>query len=192
MTIGIKKVDRNVKLTFWERLYIPEILRGMGITLRHFFYNMAGFFAELAGGRSKRRIMTMYYPEEKPETPPSYRGRPVLVARDEDGVEKCVACGLCEAVCPAHCISIIGAERENGERYPESYILDGSRCIFCGLCEEACPKEAIVMSGEYFDICDYDRSRMVYDKKALLRPESALEKRLEVIRERYFNKDRYE
>jgi len=190
MAITVKKVKREASLTFWERLYIPEILRGMGITLRHFFSNITGLLQEVVGGRKKRRIMTLYYPEEVPVPPPAYRGRPVLVARG-DGTEKCVACGLCEIACPAHCITIIGGERENGERYPVSYTLDGSRCIFCGFCEEACPKEAIVMSGEWQNICEYDRSNMLYDKKALLRPERELSRRLTVIREKYFKKDKY-
>jgi len=185
MTIGVKKVDRNVELTFWEKMYVPEIIRGMYITLRHFFINLYGYVMELFGGRKYRKTMVLYYPEEQPDVPPAYRGRPVLV-QGGDGDEKCVACGLCEVACPAKCISIVGAERNNGERYPLTYVLDGSRCIFCGLCEEACPKEAIVMSGEWQDICEYDRSKMIYNKEELLRPESKLETRLNVIRAKYF------
>ncbi|VAX23388.1 NADH-ubiquinone oxidoreductase chain I, partial [hydrothermal vent metagenome] len=136
MPIGVKKVHRNAQLTIWEKLYIPEVLHGMSITLRHFAGNITGSVLELFGGPKHRKVMTIYYPEESLTPPPAYRGRPVLVVGD-NGLEKCVACGLCEAACPAHCISIVGAERNDLERYPLSYTLDGSRCIFCGLCEEA-------------------------------------------------------
>ncbi len=190
MATTVKKVNRSVDLTLWEKMYIPEILRGMSITLKHFAVNLLGNALEVFGGRRERKIQTLYYPEELPNVPIAYRGRPVLVA-DENGLEKCVACGLCEVACPANCISIIGAERGDGERYPVSYILDGSRCIFCGLCEEACPKEAIVMSGEWQDICEYDRAKMIYTKEDLLRSEKSLKKRIKVLREKYFNKGRY-
>lgn len=190
MATTVKKVNRNVELTFWERMYIPEMVRGMWTTMRHFAVNMGGFFMELLGGKRHRKIMTLYYPEEKPVVPPAYRGRPVLV-RGEDGLEKCVACGLCEAACPPQCISIVGGERENGDRYPLSYTLDGARCIYCGFCEEVCPKEAIVMSHDWTDLCQGDRTKMVYGKEELLYPERNLKKRLTLIRSKYFGEGRY-
>lgn len=192
MAITIKKIERGERLTLWERSYVPEIIRGMLITFRHFNKNMIGFFREhvFGGGRSARKIATLYYPEEQPNLPPAYRGRPVLV-RGDDGLEKCVACGLCEAACPPSCISIVGAERENGDRYPDTYILDGSKCIFCGFCEEVCPKEAIVMSDSWKELCTYDRTEMVYDKQTLLRPQASLAKRLEHIRNNSYSSDRY-
>ena len=125
-----------------------------------------------------------------PIVPVAYRGRPVLV-RSKNGIEKCVACGLCEAACPPNCISIIGGERPNGDRYPDSYVLDGSRCIFCGFCEEVCPKEAIVMSHDWKNLCEYNRSKMVYTKKELLYPERNLQKRFDVLRDKYFSAYRY-
>ncbi len=191
MPIGVKKVKRNAELTIWEKLYIPEVLHGMSITLRHFAQNITGSVLELFGGPKHRKVMTLYYPEESLIPPPAYRGRPVLVVGD-NGLEKCVACGLCEAACPAHCISIVGAERNELERYPLSYTLDGSRCIFCGLCEEACPKEAIVMSDEWRNICEYDRNKMIYSKEDLFRREGTLGKRLSVIRADYFGKSKYQ
>jgi NADH-quinone oxidoreductase subunit I len=190
MAITVKKVDRNVELTFWERMYIPEMTRGMFITWKHFFMNFAGLMMEIMGGKRYRKIATIYYPEETPPVPVAYRGRPVLV-RAESGLEKCVACGLCEVACPPHCISIVGGERENGDRYPISYTLDGSRCIFCGFCEEVCPKEAIVMSHDWKDLCTYDRSKMIYTKEDLLYPERNLKKRLSVIRDKYYSAYRY-
>ncbi|MBF0169518.1 MAG: NADH-quinone oxidoreductase subunit I [Nitrospinae bacterium] len=193
MAITIKKIERGPKLTLWERSFVPEILRGMWITSRHFFHNMKTLTQEFAlgGGRSKRSIMTLYYPEERPVTPVAYRGRPVLV-RGANGLEKCVACGLCEAACPPHCISIVGAERDNGDRYPTTYTLDGAKCIFCGRCEEVCPKEAIVMSDDWAELCTYDRGEMLYDKERLLRPEASLARRLAFLRNNAFSKARYQ
>jgi NADH-quinone oxidoreductase subunit I len=184
MAIGIKRLERRPSLTLWEKLYVPEIIRGIMITSKHFFVNFWGLILEMFGGRRHRKIFTLYYPEEKPVLPDAYRGRPVLV-QNEDGTEACVACGLCEAICPAKCIFILGAERPNGERYPETYELDGSRCIFCGLCEEACPKEAIVMSDEYQNLATYHREDMLFRKEQLLVPASKLQKRLNFIRKAY-------
>lgn len=181
-TLKAKKVRSHNNLTLWERLYIFEVARGLAITSRHFFTNLYGFVAPTQG--RKRKIPTVYYPEEKVALPDAYRGRPTLVAR-EDGTERCVACGLCEKICPAFAISIIGAERENGERYPISYTLDLSRCIFCGYCEEVCPKEAIVMSDQYEDLEVTQRGDLLYSKEQLLRPAAELEKRIAYIRRIY-------
>ncbi len=178
-----KKVRRNLDLTLWEKLYVPEIIRGMGITTKHFTSNMIGFVFSPKG--KKRSIFTVYYPEEKVTLPPAYRGRPVLVAK-EDGTEKCVACGLCEKMCPASAIKIVAAERENPEdRYPASYTLDMSRCVYCGYCEEVCPKEAIVMSAEYQGLADRSRTTMRYTKEQLLRSEESVKDRIEYIRRIY-------
>lgn len=185
------KVERSVTLTFWEKLYIPEIIRGLYTTAKHFFPNFFSVSnAYLRGKPEKRKIMTIYYPEEKPTIPEAYRGRPALV-KDTDGREKCVACGLCETACPSRCISIMGGIRDDGSRYPLTYHLDGSRCIFCGLCEEACPMEAIVMSHQYENLTEYDRRRMIYEKEALLVPSEELQKRLDFIRKRAFSKWNY-
>lgn len=174
-----KRVRKNIELTLWERLYIFEIIRGMHITSMHFFRNLFGFVIPPKG--RKRSIITVYYPEEKVTLPAAYRGRPVLVIR-EDGTEKCVACGLCEIICPASAISIVAEERENGDRYPSSYTLDMSRCVYCGYCEEVCPKEAIVMSAEYEGLAKRDRNNMRYAKEKLLRSENSVKGRIEYIR----------
>jgi NADH-quinone oxidoreductase subunit I len=177
-----KKVRKKIKLTLWERLYVFEVLRGMGITTKHFALNMIGFVIPPKG--KKRSIFTVYYPEEKVTLPAAYRGRPVLVM-GQDKTEKCVACGLCEKMCPASAISIVGGERANGDRYPMSYSLDMSRCVYCGYCEEVCPKEAIVMSAEYQGLAQWDRSLMRYSKEQLLRSEESVKGRLEYIRRIY-------
>ena len=181
-TLKPKKVRKEIELTFWEKLYLPEILRGLYITTKHFTANMIGFVVPPKG--KKRSIFTVYYPEEKVTLPPAYRGRPVLVMR-ADGTAKCVACGLCEKICTAKCITIVGGETESGERYPFSYTLDMARCVYCGYCEEVCPKEAIVMSAEYEGLADWDRNNMQYSKEKLLRSEESVKGRLEYIRRIY-------
>jgi len=174
-----KRVRKNIELTLWERLYIFEIIRGVTITTKHFVTNLIGFVLPPKG--EKRSIITVYYPDEKVTLPAAYRGRPVLVARD-NGTEKCVACGLCEKICPASAITIIAEERESGERYPASYTLDMSRCVYCGYCEEVCPKEAIVMSAEYEGLAKRDRNNLRYSKEMLLRSEKSVKDRIEYIR----------
>jgi NADH-quinone oxidoreductase subunit I len=177
-----KKVRKNIELTLWERLYVFEVARGIMITTEHFIKNMIGFVFSPKG--QKRRIPTVYYPEEKVTLPAAYRGRPVLVA-GQGGAEKCVACGLCEKICPACAITIVAAERDNRERYPESFTLDMARCVYCGYCEEVCPKEAIVMSAEYEGLAQTNRSLMRYSKEKLLRSEDNVKERIEYIRRIY-------
>lgn len=179
----VKKVRKNIELTLWERLYIPEIIRGMTITSKHFFVNMIGFLPGFRPAGKKRKIFTVYYPEEKFELPVAYRGMPVLV--EEEGVERCVACELCEVICPAKCIFIRPADRaDKKDRYPEVFELDVSRCVVCGFCEEVCPVEAIVMSDE-LELANLDRRKMVLQKKDILRSVKTVEKRLNYIREIY-------
>ena len=118
--------------------------------------------------------VTQQYPEEHYVPYPRFRGRHVL-RRHENGLEKCVGCALCAAVCPAHCIRVIGAENteENrvseGERHAKVYEIHMLRCIFCGYCVEACPTEALGMSGEY-ELASFSREAQLYDKSRLLEP----------------------
>ncbi len=177
-----KRVRRSIDLTLWEKLYVFEVFRGLYITTKHFAVNMIGFVVPPKG--KKRSVFTVYYPEERVTLPPAYRGRPVLVMK-QDGSEKCVACGLCEKICPARAITIIAAERADGDRYPSSYTLDMSRCVYCGYCEEVCPKEAIVMSAEYEGLAETDRSCMQYPKEKLLRSEENVTGRIQYIRRIY-------
>ena len=113
-----------------------------------------------------RKRATVEYPDEKPYLPPRYRGR-IILSRDPDGEERCVACHLCSAVCPTDCISIQATEDENGRRYPEFFRINFSRCIFCGMCEEACPTYAIQLTPD-FEMSEYDRQNLVYEKEDLL------------------------
>ncbi len=109
---------------------------------------------------------TILYPEEKPKLPSRWRGR-IILSRDPDGKERCVACHLCSAVCPVDCIALQAAEDENGRRYPAFFRINFSRCIFCGLCEETCPTYAIQLTPDY-EMCEYDRQNLVYEKEDLL------------------------
>lgn len=109
---------------------------------------------------------TVQYPEEKPYLPPRWRGR-IVLTRDPDGEERCVACYLCAVACPVDCISLQATEEQDGRRYPEFFRINFSRCIFCGMCEEACPTYAIQLTPD-FEMSEYDRQNLVYEKEDLL------------------------
>ena len=113
-----------------------------------------------------RKRATIQYPEQKPYIPPRWRGR-IILSRDPDGGERCVACYLCAAVCPVDCISLQAAQDEHGRRYPEFFRINFSRCIFCGFCEEACPTYAIQLTND-FEMSEYNRQNLVYEKDDLL------------------------
>ena len=115
---------------------------------------------------SWRKRDTISYPEVKPYLPPRYRGR-IVLTRDPDGEERCVACNLCAVACPVACISLQKAEREDGRWYPEFFRINFSRCIFCGFCEEACPTNAIQLTPD-FELGEYNRQNLVYEKEDLL------------------------
>jgi NADH-quinone oxidoreductase subunit I len=127
-----------------------SILRSIWFTFLHAFH--------------KRE--TVLYPEVKPYLPPRYRGR-IALTRDPDGNERCVACNLCAAACPVDCISLEATEDEKGRRYPKYFRINFSRCIYCGFCEEACPTYAIQLLPD-FELAEYDRQNMVYEKENLL------------------------
>lgn len=113
-----------------------------------------------------RKPVTIQYPEQKRTPYPRYRAR-IVLTRDPDGAERCVACYLCSAACPVDCISMQSAEREDGRRYAAWFRINFSRCIFCGLCAEACPTLAIQMTPDY-EICKRDIMGLVYEKEDLL------------------------
>ncbi|HSB15713.1 MAG TPA: NADH-quinone oxidoreductase subunit NuoI [Bryobacteraceae bacterium] len=118
--------------------------------------------------------VTENYPDEPPKFQERYRGVHVL-RRDEEGMEKCVACFLCAAACPSHCIYIEAAENtaeeriSGGERYAKVYNIDYNRCIFCGYCVEACPTDAIT-HGHGFETASYHTSTLIYRKEQMLEP----------------------
>lgn len=153
------------RMTFWEKIYIPEIAKGLGLTFSQMF----------------KPKFTRQYPEEKMQPSASYRGRPVLVL-EEDG-ERCVACGLCSRVCPALAIEVQAGETDRvQERFPKLFEINMLRCIFCGFCEEVCPEEAIVMSKDY-EMIFTSKEDAILGKEKLLVPISELQPRLEWLRQ---------
>lgn len=153
------KVAANKKMSFKERIYLPAIIGGLAITLKHFF----------------KKKVTISYPEQTRPFSPVYRGLHVL-KRDENGAERCTACGLCAVACPSEAIVMIAAERKPGEerlyreeKYAAVYEIDMLRCIFCGLCEEACPKEAIFLTDRTVE-SGFKRNEFIYGKDKLLEP----------------------
>jgi NADH-quinone oxidoreductase subunit I len=115
---------------------------------------------------SFRRRETYQYPDEKRLPPPRWRGR-IILSRDPDGGERCVACYLCAVACPVDCISLQATENEDGRRYPDFFRINFSRCIFCGYCEEACPTYAIQLTPD-FEMGEFKRQNLVYEKEDLL------------------------
>jgi NADH-quinone oxidoreductase subunit I len=112
------------------------------------------------------RRLTVLYPEKKRRLPPRWRGR-IILSRDPDGEERCVACYLCSAACPVGCISLQAGINEKGRRYPTFFRINFSRCIFCGFCEEACPTYSIQLTPDY-EMGEYHRESLVYEKEHLL------------------------
>lgn len=144
-------------MTLIEKMYLPAIFSGMWITFTHLF----------------KKSATIKYPEKKREFSGIYRGQHVL-KRDENGAERCTACGLCAVACPAEAITMTAAERKPGEeklyreeKYAAKYEINMLRCIFCGDCEEACPKEAIFLTDRKVDSF-YTRKEFVYGKNILV------------------------
>lgn len=145
-------------MTLAEKMYLPAFFSGLGITIKHLF----------------KKKVTIQYPEVKKYLGPVYRGHHVL-KRDEQGRERCTACGLCAVACPAEAISMVAAERKKGEeslyreeKYAAVYEINMLRCIFCGLCEEACPKQAIYLRHDRMVPVFQDRSDVVYGKDRLV------------------------
>ncbi|MGB8353373.1 MAG: 4Fe-4S binding protein [Chthoniobacteraceae bacterium] len=150
------------KLTFAEKIYLPSIISGLLITINHLRKMLKG-----------ETHIAMQYPEEKWDThlPEHYRGAPTLV-KDEHDRERCVACQLCEFICPPRAITIKPGELPTEskfakvEKFPKEFEIDMIRCIYCGLCEEVCPEQAIFLRKDYA-IVGTSRAEMVHDKKKL-------------------------
>lgn len=153
----VKEVDRPDTMS--KKLTLPGIIKGLGVTMRHFFGNV----------QSREHTVTFEYPEHKIPYPARNRGIHRLMTRD-DGAVRCVACMCCPTACPAHCITIVAEDTGNAnEKRPKIFEIDELRCIMCGLCVEACPCDAIRMdTGEHVP-STYRRADAIMGKADLLR-----------------------
>ena len=131
-------------------LLLVEIVAGMWLTLKYFF----------------KAKVTINYPYEKGPISPRFRGEHAL-RRYPNGEERCIACKLCEAICPAQAITIEAEPREDNSRRTTRYDIDMTKCIYCGFCQEACPVDAIV-EGPNFEFATETREELMYDKEKLL------------------------
>ncbi len=131
---------------------LNEIGRGMGVTLKNFF----------------KKPLTVQYPKHMRNFHPRFRGAVGFVRDQDTGKERCVGCGLCSAVCPANCLTVVPGVDEVGIRNAKIYLYDMSRCVFCGMCVEVCPELALVMTHE-FELAVTDRSELVLDTEAMLK-----------------------
>ncbi len=133
-----------------KTIFLAELVSGMALTLKYFF----------------KPKVTLNYPYEKGPLSPRFRGEHAL-RRYPNGEERCIACKLCEAVCPAQAITIEAEPRKDGSRRTTRYDIDMVKCIYCGFCEEACPVDAIV-EGPNFEFAAETREELLYDKNKLL------------------------
>ena len=150
----------NTITNYIKSLFLLELIRGMILTGKYFF----------------RKKITVQYPEEKTPMSPRFRGLHAQ-RRYANGEERCIACKLCEAVCPALAISIDLEEREDGTRRTTRYDIDLTKCIFCGFCEESCPVDAIVET-RFFEYCGENRDDLYMTKEKLLAVGDRLEKQI--------------
>jgi len=166
--IDVKPVKR-ADLTVVQNTYYPELLKGLGVTMRHFFGNLLRHTGRAIGMKTKDPMVTVLYPEKTRHIAPRWRGRHRLMTRP-DGSPRCVACMMCETACPDDCISITAGESPDGriEKYPVSFDIDLLRCCFCGLCVEACPEDAIRMDSGYVALGGVTRSEFYLDRDFLL------------------------
>jgi len=157
-------------LGFFQRFYLIEIVQGLALTARHFFANMPRHVARGLGLKvGKGSTVTYEYPEERRPYATRLRTRHRLTKR-QDGTPRCVACMMCETVCPARCIHIVATEHPdpNIEKMPRIFDIDIGVCVFCGFCVEACPEDAIRMDTGIVELAAYTREGMIYRMDRLL------------------------
>ncbi len=164
------KKDNRRQLTWWESTYIPSVVSGIWLTSLHFFYNLTFHILHVFGlYKDVRAAVTYQYPEQPHPLSSRSRTRHRLTKR-EDGSPRCVACMMCETVCPARCIEITAGEHPdpNIEKAPKEFILDLGKCVYCGFCVEVCPEDAIRMDTGKLNIAEYSRESMIYNKERLM------------------------
>lgn len=156
--MGVIQLERP-KLNAAEKTFLPQVIAGMFVTLRHLVRN---FF-------NLKKLPIISYPEIKRIYSERFRGRHILTTR-EDGTTRCVACYMCSTACPAECITIeAGEDDRTREKFPVRYEIDLLRCIFCGYCVDACPEDAIYMTRDYEMAID-TRGRSVVGLRDLVVP----------------------
>jgi NADH-quinone oxidoreductase subunit I len=156
--------------TFADRIYLVEVLRGLGLTAGHFFLNLKAHILKLLFRiETRTETVTIQYPEERRPSASRLRTRHRLTLR-EDGSTRCVACMMCETSCPARCIYIVAGDHPdpNIEKYPVQFKIDIGKCVFCGFCVEACPEDAIHMDTGVLELASYTREGMIFHKEQLM------------------------
>ena len=168
------KILKRKELSFWDKTYLPGIALGLWITQRHFFRNMFFHIMHLFGlYKNVSAAVTFQFREESRPLSRRARTRHRLMKR-EDGSPRCVACMMCETICPARCIDIVASEHPdpNIEKVAASFDLDLGKCVYCGFCVEVCPEDAIRMDTQIHDISGFSRQDMMLDIEELLNPRS--------------------
>ena len=152
-------MPKKREMTWVERSYFPELLKGILVTARHFIVNLI----------TQSEITTVQWPEEEKPISPRWRGRHRLNKR-EDGSTRCTACMLCATVCPSECIHIVAGEYpdKSVEKYPLTYDIDLYRCVYCGMCVEACPCNAILMDTQEMRFCVDTPRKFMISKEELM------------------------
>src|SRR6516165_8452055 len=173
-------MKRLEQMTFWERIYLPEVLRGLVVTGYRFWRNLGLNLAHQLGlFKDRRSMVTVQYPEERKRYGDHYRGSHRLTLK-EDGSVRCTSCFLCATACPAKCIFIEAGEHPDPavEKFPLRYEIDTLQCIYCGMCVEACPCDAIRMDTFVHPrIWGYRREDFVKTKATLMERSRVLESR---------------
>jgi len=173
-------MKRRQPLTFWERLYLPQIFGGLMVIIYRFWRNLLLHLLHALGlAKQTRASVTVQYPEEHKHYPDNYRGSHRLTLKEDSSV-RCTACFLCATACPAHCIFIEAGEHPDPsvEKFPLRYEIDTLRCIYCGMCVEACPCDAIRMDTYVHPkIWGYKRADFIEPKEVLMARSQTLAER---------------